>query len=573
MRKLQPTKEVLVSAERGGRRKKWKDRLPVALVFPNTYLVGMSNLGFQMVYSLLNADEDIVCERFFFPPPNEQLRSVESSRPLSDFPLLFASFSFEADYVNFVAMLLQAGINPRSEDRKRQNRVAAAGVPLIVGGGVATFINPEPLAEFIDLFLIGEAEPVFGRLTEKLKKRMLLEDRSEILKQVAGRVPGCYVPALYSVSYNTDQTVAAYNAAPGAPVPVKKVVQATCRLAGHSQLYSPAAEFSDLHMVELGRGCSRGCRFCAAGFVYRPPRLWPTDAIVAALEKKPKEIERIGLLGMEMTGAEELGRIASFIFDKGCTLSFSSLRADALSEPLVKLLGRSGLKTATIAPDGTSERLRRVINKGISEQDILAAAATLFAAGLNNLKLYVMIGLPTEEESDLDELVALLEKLRKLQVTAGRSAKKMTQLTMSVNCFIPKAWTPFQYASFTDPQVLKKRLQRLKARVSRLPNVRMLADKPENAFSQAVLARGDRRLSAVLLLMAKGLGQRQAMKKTGLDGKWYAMRERPADEIFPWDIIDHGIKKQYLYEEYRRGLAARTTRCCLTGDCHRCGVC
>jgi len=545
----------------------------VALVFPNTYRVGMSNLGFQLVYSLLNADDDIVCERFFSPPPNEQLRSVESSRPLRDFPLLFASFSFEADYVTFVAMLLQAGIYPRSQDRKQQNRVAAAGVPLIVGGGVATLINPEPLAEFIDLFFIGEVEPVFERLMEKLKKRLLIEDRSEILKEAVAGIPGCYVPALYSVSYNTDQTVAAYNAAPGAPIPIKKVVQASCRRAGHSQLYSPAAEFSDLHLVELGRGCSRGCRFCAAGFVYRPPRLWPTDAIVAALEQKPKWIERVGLLGMEMTGVEELGRIASFIFDKDCSLSFSSLRADALSESLVKLLSRSGLKTATIAPDGSSERLRRVINKGISEQDILAAADTLFAAGLNNLKLYVMIGLPTEEETDLNELVALLEKLRKLQVTAGRSAKKMTQLTISVNSFIPKAWTPFQYATFTDPQILKKRLARLKAEVVRLPNVRMLADKPEKAFSQAVLARGDRRLSEVLLLMAKGLGQLQAMKKEGLDGKWYAMRERSADEIFPWDIIDHGIKKRYLHEEYRRGLSARTTRCCLADDCHRCGVC
>ena len=545
----------------------------MALVFANTYQVGMSNLGFQILYSLLTSDPDIVCERFFLPRPGEPLRSVESSRPLTDFPLLFASFSFEADYVNFVALLQNAGIQPQSADRQRESSLVRAGVPLVIGGGVATFINPEPLAPFVDLFVVGEAEPVLGSLLDTVKSDLAARDRSLLLRHVIDTVPGCYVPALYTVSYRPDQTVDRYTAQEDVPLPVKKVVRSSSEVAGHSQLYSPETEFSDLHLVELGRGCSRGCRFCAAGFVYRPPRLWSTDAILAALEERPQEITRVGLLGMEMTGQEQLSRIASHILDQDCSLSFSSLRADALSPTLLKLLAKSNLKTATIAPDGASERLRRVINKGISEEDVLTAAEALFQAGLNNLKLYVMIGLPTEEEDDLDELVALLEKLRQLQLTAGRAAKKITRMSLSVNCFIPKAWTPFQYAAFTQPKVLRRRLKRLREQIGRLPNVRMVADKPENALLQAVLARGDRRLAAPIMAMATGMGLRQAMAKSGLDVGWYAMRERAAEERFAWEIIDHGINRQYLFSEYRRALAAERTVACQPEKCHRCGVC
>jgi len=573
MRKTQPTTAVLVTTERGGEKKKWKNRLPAALIFPNTYQVGMSNLGFQIIYALLNADPDLVCERFFLPPPGEPLRSIESSRPLTDFPLLFVSISFEADFIRFVSMLLAAGIAPFSADRRRASGRACNGVPLIVAGGVATFINPEPLADFIDLFLIGEAEPVLEPLLLTLKKGLLDKERTSLLQDIAKKLPGCYVPSLYEVSYKADGTVATYKAAADLPLPVRKVVRSPPAVAGHSHLYSPAAEFSDMHLTELGRGCSRGCRFCAAGFVYRPPRLWPTEAILAALAERPTGIDRVGLLGMEMTGKKVLDRIAAHILASGCALSFSSLRADALSSQLLELLRKSGLKTATIAPDGASERLRRVINKGISEEDILTAAEALFAAGLNNLKLYVMLGLPTEEESDLDELVGLLEKLRARQLAAGRDTKKITGMTLSVNCFIPKAWTPFQYAAFVEPAVLKKRLVRLRTKVAALPNVRLLSDKPENALYQAVLARGDRRLAIPILAMAQGASPKQAMGGSCPDFRWYAMRERQASEVLPWEVIDHGISREYLYNEYRRALTAKRTEACRPERCRRCGVC
>ncbi|MEJ2689768.1 MAG: radical SAM protein [Deltaproteobacteria bacterium] len=554
-------------------RRKWKGRLPVALVFANTYRVGMSNLGFQILYGLLNKDPDIVCERVFLSQPGEDLRSVESTRPLADFPLLFVSFSFEADFINFVAMMQKAGIQPLSSERRQESAAIRAGAPLVIGGGVATFINPEPLAPFVDLFVVGEAEPVLSPLLEELKSGLEAADRVRLLRHLVDSVPGCYVPAFYTVTYKTDQSVDHYEALDGVPLPVQKVVRMEADVAGHSQLYSPEAEFSDLHLAELGRGCSRGCRFCAAGFVYRPPRLWPTDAVLAALAERPQEIERIGLLGMEMTGQEQLDRIAGYILDQGCSLSFSSLRADALSASLLQLLAKSNLKTATIAPDGASERLRRVINKGISEEDVLAASETLFQAGLNNLKLYVMIGLPTEEDEDIEELVALLGKLRHLQLAVGRIAKKITRMNLSVNCFIPKAWTPFQYASFAEPKVLKKRLKRLRERISSMSNVRMLADKPENSLIQAVLARGDRRLAAPIMAMASGGSLRQAMERSGLEAGWYAMRQRPVNEQFPWEIIDHGINRQYLYREYRRALAAERTAVCQPEKCHRCGVC
>ncbi len=203
-------------------------------------------------------------------------------------------------------MLQQAGIQPLSEKRRQESAAVQAGAPLVVGGGVATFINPEPLASFVDLFVVGEAEPVLARLLDGLKSRLSQRDRFRLLRHLVDAVPACYVPAFYSVTYKPDQTVDRYQALDGVPLPVKKIVRSTPEVAGHSQLYSPEAEFSDLHLAELGRGCSRGCRFCAAGFVYRPPRLWPTDAILAALAERPREIGRIGLLGMEMTGEKQL---------------------------------------------------------------------------------------------------------------------------------------------------------------------------------------------------------------------------------------------------------------------------
>ena len=563
------------SRERGGVRKKWKDKLPIALVFPNRYRLGMSNLGFQLVYAQLNNDPDIVCERVFLPENDaEQPLSVESGRPLRDFPLIFCSLSFEDDYPNLLQILVGGGVAPFAEERGQQGEHVRAGVPLIVAGGVATFINPEPLASFVDLFVLGESEVALPPVLAALKEGVAGEGRRDLLQRMAATVAGCYVPSLYTPSYDENGNFLSFLVAEGAPKRVLKLTAHRRETAGHSQLLSPDAEFSDLYLTELGRGCSRGCRFCAAGFVYRPPRLWSADAIVRALEERPGEVNRIGLLGMEMARAEDLAVLAGYLLDEACSLSFSSLRADVIGPRLVELLGRSGLKSAAIAPDGGSERLRRVINKGITEPELLTAAEALAEIGVTNLKLYYMIGLPTETNADIDEMVDLTLRIRERVMAVGRRKGYLGTLTLSVNCFVPKPWTPFQFYAFASVPVLKKRLQYLRKTLGRKANIRIVADHPDRALFQSTLARGDRRMGEALLVFAsEGGNWRQVMKKQGLRVEDYALRDRGQDESFPWEVVDHGIDRNYLWREYQKALEAKLTVPCDTSRCKRCGVC
>ena len=341
-----------------------------------------------------------------------------------------------------------------------------------------------------------------------------------------------------------------------------------------TQILTPDAEFANLFLTELGRGCSRGCRFCAAGFVYRPPRLWSADAIVDALGMRPAGTKRVGLLGMEMAQPDGLRKIAEYLVKEGCSLSFSSLRANAFSTELIHLLKKSGLKSAAIAPDGGSERLRRVINKGIVEQDILGATEVLIEAGVNNLKLYFMIGLPTETQEDLEELVSLTRKVKAKMLDIGRAKGRMSTLTLSVNSFVPKAWTPFQFHPFAPPKELKDKIQFLRKQLRTEPNVRIMIERPENSLFQAVLARGDRKVGKALLsLLHTERNWRQVFKEQGLQPQFYAMRQRGKEELFPWEIVDQGIDRQYLWTEYQKALGGKITSICDVSRCKRCGVC
>ncbi len=574
-----------LDTEKGTVRKKWTGRLPVALIYPNTYPVAVSNLGFQLVYSLLNSRPDVVCERFVYPESDQSIRSLESNRPLTDFPVVFGSISFEDDFHRLVALLGAGGIEPRAAQR---DPVARPGAPLVILGGVAVFMNPEPLASFADIMVIGEAEPVLpGLLQLVCGLAGTGGTREEIGRRVAA-LPGCYVPFLYHFTYDADGAVAAIEADPAAPDRVAKVVLEKVDRAAHSRLFSPEAELG-MYMTELGRGCSRGCRFCAAGFIYRPPRLWGADQVLGGLAERPADMDRVGLLGMEMADVAVLDRISVYLEKHGCRLSFSSLRADRISAPLLSLLAKSKLKSAAIAPDGASERLRLVINKGLTRADLLAAADDLVRAGIVNLKLYIMIGLPTETEEDLEELVRLVLELRERIHAIGRERGRLCELTLSVNSFVPKPWTPFQYHGYggLDPAVpfrgsdtgkavlaLRGKIKYLKKRLNKITNLRIKVDRPDRVLLQAVMARGDRRLGPVLMDMGLlGLSFARAMKKHGLTSWQYAVRPRRRDELFPWDVIDHGIGKEYLWQEYRRSMEEKTTKPCDTSRCRRCGVC
>ncbi len=573
MRQRQPASGDFLASEKGTQRKKWKGLLPVALIFPNRYGLGNSNLGFQLVYALVNSLPGFVCERFFSHDDQPPV-SLESGRPLRDFPILLCSLSFEQDFLNLLALFIAGGIEPLAEKRSENTSRFRPGQPLVIGGGVASFINPEPLAPFVDLFVVGEAEPILPQLMEHLAEHLSSEEPEVLLRGIAREFSGCYVPRFYAMHYGEGGILSRIEADPDVPARVQRIVLAKSEVAGHSTLLSPQAEFADLFLTELGRGCSRGCRFCAAGFVYRPPRLWQVESILAALAERPEDTKRVGLLGMEMARGEDLVRIADYLLREGCALSFSSLRADAISSELCALLAQSRLKSAAIAPDGGSERLRRVINKGISEQDVLSAAESLARAGINHLKLYFMIGLPTETEEDMVELLSLTDKVRKTLLGVGRETGRMGNITLSVNSFVPKAWTPFQFHGFAPLTALKNSIKFLRKGVAGMANTRLVVDQPGNAFFQAVLARGDRKVGLALHAMLQGRQNwRQALQGCGIDPEAYAMRRRGQEEIFPWEIIDHGIDRRYLWAEYRKALEEKSTIACDTSQCRRCGVC
>lgn len=577
------TVSARLTDEIGTFHKKWKDQLPVALLYPNTYPVAVSNLGYQLVYTLLNQMAGVVCERFVYPDQGESLRSLESSRPLSDFPLVFGSISFEHDYPRLTAMLAAGGVTPFAADRAAS---ISAGEPLVVLGGVGVFMNPEPLALFADLMVIGEAEPLLEPLMAYLQ-RYATTDRQALLAEIAATLPGCYVPGLYRFSYDDQGVVEKVEVAPGIPQRVHKVIAPEMAQAAHSTLLSPDAELG-MYMVELGRGCSRGCRFCAAGYIYRPPRLWSADSILAGLEDRPPQMNRIGLLGMEMAGEDTVEKISAYLQAHGCALSFSSLRADRISEKTLELLAASELKSVAIAADGASERLRNLINKGLKEDDLLSAAERLVGAGISHLKLYVMIGLPTETREDLEELMQLVDRLQARILPIGRERGRVSELTLSINCFVPKPWTPFQFCAFgglseeeagrgrVEPAqaALKEKIRFLRQGLAHAANLHLKFDHPEQALQQAVFSRADRRIGPALLDIGIGRASfKQAMRRHGLDPWQYAIRVRSGEERMCWEVVDHGIRTGYLRQEYERALEGAYTRPCEPALCRRCGVC
>ncbi len=575
-----------LTSETGTIRKKWKNRLPVALIYPNTYPVAASSLGFQIIYGLLNRLDEIVCERFVLPSSPGPLRSLESNRPLSDFPLVLGSISFEHDYIHLISLLAAGSIPLLATDRQEE---ISAGSPLVIFGGVAVLMNPEPLAPFADLMVIGEAEPVLDKILAIISTLLAQSaGRKTILQTLAQTLPGCYAPSFYNVIYGPHGQVEQIEVVDSIPERVQKIVVNRMSTASHSQLASPKAEL-DLFMTELGRGCSRSCRFCAAAFIYRPPRLWDGEAIINALNQRPESMDRIGLLGMEMVADPILDRIIDYLRENSCSLSFSSLRADRISQPLLDLLTASRIKSVAIAPDGCSERLRRVINKNLTEDDLLKAAIQIITAGIVHLKLYVMIGLPTETEDDLAELVSFIGRLKRKIDPLGRARGRLTEITLSINSFVPKPWTPFQYCSYggLNPEeaclkntsrravaALKNKLKYLRKRLGSKANIRIKTDRPDRVLRQAVLSRGDRRLAPALIKAAiHGTVFKKALHETGLSSWEYAIRPRDREERFPWEIIDHRIQRKYLQREYEKATTERLTSPCNTDKCRSCGVC
>src|SRR5881296_1576202 len=555
---LKKKSQALLAAEQGTIRKDWGGKISVALVYPNTYAVGMSNLGFQTIYRHLNAIPDVVCERVFAPDVEDadEMRrsatppfSLESRRPLTDFRLVGFSVTYEGDYINVLRLLAMAGIPLRATDRRPED-------PLVLMGGVCAFSNPEPMAPFMDFVVVGEGEELVVELIAAY--RAGYRDRAGLLAALAG-LDGVYVPERYAIGYGEDGTIAEVAPRDGAPAVVaKRRLRNVNAFETVAAVKTPHAEYGHMALLEVGKGCGRGCRFCLEGQVYRPVRHRTVDALRETVERMAASGERrIGLVGACVSDYPWLADLLRVVEDNGMELSISSLRADSLSEGLVAALARGGHRTLTMAPEAGTERLRRVIRKSISDEQLMTACDLVRAHGIPNLKTYFMIGQPTETIEDVaaipDLAGRMLERLRVLD-PAGRP---FGRLTLSVSSFVPKPWTPFQWAPFDGAESLSAKLETIKRGVRTFSNVRVLHENPREAALQALLARGDRRVGDFLELAARLEGDwRRALREWDGDAGFYTTRERPVGERMPWDHFEVGVKKAGLVREWERALAA-----------------
>jgi radical SAM superfamily enzyme YgiQ (UPF0313 family) len=551
-----------LSKEVGAVRKSHADRLRVALAFPNTYYVGMSNLGFQTVYQLFNAHDKVVCERIFLPPKQqlkEQLASrtplitLESQTLVREFDVIAFSVSFEWDYTNILTMLRLAGVPVRAADRTARD-------PLVVIGGAVTFVNPEPLAPFADVIAAGEGEELVPGLLDAFSEG---GGRTELLKRLAAK-RGFYIPSFYEVEYKTDGTIERCVPRQGtaaSPVVRKAALGTTETLDPPcTQIFTPDTEFGSRFLVEVVRGCANLCRFCWAGYNYLPVRAFPADRILERARAARAHSSHAGLVSIALCDHPEIERILTSLAEMGYSISPASLRLDDLTPTIVRLLRESGEKTLTIAPETGSDRLRRVINKTVTNDEILDRAELIFSSGIENLKLYYMIGLPTETDEDLVAIRDLTLQMREIMLRHAKAKGHVGRIIGSVNPLVPKPSTAYQWLPMEDPAVVEEKVQRLRSLTAGIDNVYFNIKSERHSFYQALLSLGDRRVApAIEAAEANGGDWRRAVADAGIDADFYVFRDRSKDEVLPWSIIDGGMKEAFFRTELDKSLREQWT--------------
>ncbi|WP_248360243.1 radical SAM protein [Anaeromyxobacter oryzae] len=559
--------------ERGAVRKEPGGKLRIALVYPNTYRLGMANLGLHAVYRLLNADPRTACERVFLPEDGGVPRSVESDLPLGGFDVIAFSLSFEEDAGHVLELLDGAGLPLRAAARDGRH-------PLVVGGGIAVQINPEPLAPFFDAFLVGEGEVLVAPFLALLHAAVAESTpRDALLRAIAG-LPGGYVPALYDVAYSDSHApegawVTRFVPREGAPERVRRLYVEDLRQVPTSRVVdSPDAQFGDLFLTEVARGCLWGCRFCAAGFVQRPYREVDLEVLRGEVKAGIEKGLRIGLVGPDTSDYTGLDPLTCFIGEKGGTFSPSSLRVDAITEALSKRMADGGERSITIAPEAGTERMRRVINKDFTDDQIVKAAENALSQGMQHVKLYFMCGLPTETDDDLLGMVRIAVRIREeVMLPWARKRGRMGRISLSVNPFVPKPWTPFQWVPMQDRSCLEAK-RKLLERELRPKGIDVDFFSPREAYVQTLLSRGDRRCADLLELAHRETGGdlRKALQRWDEDPDFFVLREAGEGEALPWDFIDQGLTKRFLAREWRRGVGARITPKCAVDTCRACGL-
>ena len=571
---------------------KGKVDLRFAFCFPDIYEIGMSHLGLRILYGLLNEKENIWCERAFavWPDMEEKMREegiklygLESGDPLDEFDVIGFTLQYEMSYTAVLNMLDLAGIAVRAEDRGED-------APLVIAGGPCAY-NPEPLCDFIDLFSIGEGEehlPEILELYSTYKKQG--KSKQEFLV-AAAQIPGTYVPSLYQVSYHDDGTIAQVKALCGAPETVtKRIVEDFDHSFAPEKVIVPSTEIvHDRVVLEVFRGCIRGCRFCQAGYAYRPVRAKQADTLIGQAIKMCENsgYEEISLASLSTSDYKQLGPLCDGLLDwcepRSTSLQLPSLRADNFSVELMQRIQKVRKSGLTFAPEAGSARLRAAINKNLTEEDILNACKVAFEGGWSTVKLYFMIGLPTETDEDIAGIAELAQKVLWTWKRHASNKQRGVKITVSAACFVPKPWTPFQWVEQNSREEFRRKAYLLKEKITSRA-ITYNWHEPDTSYLEAVLARGDRRVGAVIEEAwhrgekLSGWGEcfdfdrwMKAFDRCGVSPDFYALRERDLDEIMPWDHISTGVTKAHLKRELKAAYASEISPDCRV-KCTGCGA-